>query len=84
MRTCEILQTMEDGSQTLVATVTLDGDHLEFSGEANLVASLKVVPAARTSEFETGDRATATSDPVRWFEALPWTYNGMMLRARIK
>ena len=84
MKTCEILETQEDGSQKVVATVTLDGDRLEFSGGPNMVASLKAVPAARTHEFQTGERFTATSDPVRWFYALPWTYNGMMLRARIK
>lgn len=79
MKTCEISTLQEDGSQHVTVTVELleDGT-LHFSGDPTAVENAKQVPVPLT-----GGKITATSDPVRWFECLPFTYNGAFRRAQI-
>lgn len=79
MKTCEISTLQEDGTQHVTVTVELlDDGTLHFSGDPTSVANAKEVPVPLT-----GGQLTATSDPVRWFYCLPFTYNGAYRRAQI-
>lgn len=75
---CEILKTTKDG-QKVICTLTLEGDSVIADGDsADLETSLL------TKKHRVGGKLIgATDDPKAWFEALPATYSGDYLRARM-
>lgn len=80
-KVCEILSTHSDDQTTeVVATVTLgdDGSTLRFSGKGSVIGFLREVPVPLTQ-----GKITASSDPAKWFGALPFTLNGAAMRAHM-
>lgn len=74
----ELLKTTRDG-QVVIGTITLDGETIRVSSDnPNLEASLVDTPANIN-----GKQVYAKDDARAWFEALPRTFSGDYLRARI-
>lgn len=74
----ELLQTTS-GGQVVIATITLENDRISVSSDnLNIEASLLDTPA----NIE-GERVYAKDDARAWFRALPRTFSGDYLRARI-
>lgn len=74
----ELLRTTRDG-QVVIGTITLEGETIRvLSDSPNVEASVLDTPANID-----GKRVYAKDDAKAWFEALPSTFSGDYVRARI-
>lgn len=74
----ELLELTRDG-YVVMGTITLEGDMIQVSSDKpNVEKSVLEIPANID-----GKRVYAKDNPEAWFKALPRTFSGSYMRARI-
>lgn len=84
VKSCELLETDKNGQQVVVGTLMLDNaGHLVVEPEPGNETLLTNVKRSENFDIKSQSWITFKQNPEAWFDALPSTYNGMHLRARL-